>query len=75
MQYNCVLNLEKMSQKRMECFTLFFDHFALIEHQFLIGIRDSRNNNILNFQESSTILDTIRKKSGNLSYAPPTNCR
>ena len=31
-----------MPQKRMECFTLLFDHLAWIEHQFLSGIRDSR---------------------------------
>ena len=31
-----------MTQKRMECFRLFFDHLAWIEHQFLSGIRDSR---------------------------------
>ena len=37
-----VLNLEKMSVKRMECFRLLFDHLAWIEHQFLSGIRDSR---------------------------------
>ena len=37
-----VLNLEKIPQKRMECFRLLFDHFALIEHQFLSYIRDSR---------------------------------
>ena len=29
-------------QKRMECFTLPFNHLAWIEHQFLSGIRDSR---------------------------------
>ena len=34
---NFVLNLEKMPQKRMECFRR-----AWIEHQFLSGIRDSR---------------------------------
>ena len=39
---NSVLNLEKMPQKRMECFRLLFDHLAWIEHQFLSGIRDSR---------------------------------
>ena len=39
---NCVLNLEKMPQKRMECFRLLFAHLAWIEHQFLRGIRDSR---------------------------------
>ena len=33
--------LEKMPQKRMECFRLLFDHLAWIEHQFLSGIRDS----------------------------------
>ena len=27
----------------MECFRLLFDHLAWIEHQFLSGIRDSRN--------------------------------
>ena len=31
-----------MPQKRMECFRLLFDHLAWIEHQFLIGIRNSR---------------------------------
>ena len=31
---NSVLNLEKMPQKRMECFRLLFDHLAWIEHQF-----------------------------------------
>ena len=35
--------LGKMPQKRMECFWLLFDHLAWIEHQFLSGIRDSRN--------------------------------
>ena len=35
-------NLGKKPQKRMECFRLLFDHLALIEHQFLSGIRDSR---------------------------------
>ena len=39
---NSVLNLEKMPQKRMECFRLLFEHLAWIEHQFLSGIRDSR---------------------------------
>ena len=34
--------MEKMLQKRMECFRLVFDHLAWIEHQFLSGIRDSR---------------------------------
>ena len=33
--------LWKMPQKRMECFRLLFDHLALIEHEFLSGIRDS----------------------------------
>ena len=37
-----VLNLEKMPQKRMECFRLLFNHLAWTEHQFLSGIRDSR---------------------------------
>ena len=31
-----------MPQKRMEFFTLLFDHLAWIDHQFLSGIRDSR---------------------------------
>ena len=34
--------LGKMLQKPMEWFRLLFDHVAWIEHQFLIGIRDSR---------------------------------
>ena len=42
MQWNSVLNLEKMRQICMECFRLLFDHLAWIEHQFLSGIRDSR---------------------------------
>ena len=37
-----LLNLEKMPQKRMECFRLPFDHLAWIEDQFLSGIRDSK---------------------------------
>ena len=36
-----------MPQKRMECFRLLFDHLAWIEHQFLSGIRDSRNEGSL----------------------------
>ena len=36
-----VLNLEKISQKRMECFRLLLEHLALIKRQFLIGIRNS----------------------------------
>ena len=39
--------LGKMSQKCMECFRLLFDHLAWIEHQFLIGIRDSKKARIL----------------------------
>ena len=42
MQYNSVLNLEKIPQKCMECFRLLFNHLAWIEHQILSGIRDSR---------------------------------
>ena len=38
----CVLNLEQMPQKRMECFRLLLDHLAWIDHEFLSGIRDSR---------------------------------
>ena len=37
-----VLNLEKMPQKCMECFTLLLEHLAWIKHQFLSGIKDSR---------------------------------
>ena len=36
------LNLEKMQQKRMECFRSFLEHLAWIEHQLLSGIRDSK---------------------------------
>ena len=39
---NCILNLEEMPQKRMECFRLLLEHLAWIEHEFLSGIRDSR---------------------------------
>ena len=42
MQYNSVLNLEKIPLKRMECFRLLLEDLAWIEHQFLSGIRDSR---------------------------------
>ena len=42
MQLNYVLSEEKMSQKRMEGFRLLLEHLALIEHQFLSGIRDTR---------------------------------
>ena len=35
------LNLEKVPQKRMECFRLLLNHLAWIKHQFLSGIRDS----------------------------------
>ena len=31
-----------MTQKRMECLRLLFDHLAWIKHQFLSDIRDSR---------------------------------
>ena len=34
--------LGKITQKRMECFRLFLEHLAWIEHQFLSSIRDSR---------------------------------
>ena len=36
-----------MSQKRMDCFRLLFDHLAWIEHQFLCGIRDSSKSGSL----------------------------
>ena len=34
--------MEKIPEKRMECFRLLFDHLVWIEHQFLRGIRDLR---------------------------------
>ena len=34
--------LQKMPQKRMECFRLLLEHLAWIDYQFLSGIRDSR---------------------------------
>ena len=37
-----LLKLEKMPQKRMECFRLLLEHLEWIEHQSLSGIRDSR---------------------------------
>ena len=39
--------LGKMSQKRMECFRLLFDHLAWIGHQFLSGIKNSRKTGSL----------------------------
>ena len=36
------------------------------------SIRNMYSNNIVNFQESTTILNAHTKKSGNLSYAPRT---
>ena len=47
MQENSVLNLEKMSQKHMECFRLLLECLELIEHLFLSGIRDSMKARIL----------------------------
>ena len=40
--YEMTDQLEKMSEKRMECFRVLLEHLAWIEHQFLSGIRDSR---------------------------------
>ena len=34
--------LGQMSQKRMKCFRVLFDHLAWIQHEFLSGIRNSR---------------------------------
>ena len=39
--------LGKMPQKRMEFFRLLLDHLAWIEHQFLSGVRDSKNTDSL----------------------------
>ena len=39
--------LGKMPQKRIQCFRLLFEHLALIELEFLSGIRDSRKAGIL----------------------------
>ena len=44
---NSVLDLEKIPQKRIECFRLLFNHLAWIEHQFLRGVRDSRKEGSL----------------------------
>ena len=44
---NSILNLEKMTQKHMECFRLLFNHLAWVEHQFFSGIRDSRKTGSL----------------------------
>ena len=41
MQYNSLLNLEKMPQKRIESFRVLLEHLAWIEHRFLSCIRDS----------------------------------
>ena len=40
-------NLEKMPQKRLECFRLLLEHLAWIEHQFWRDIRDSRKEGSL----------------------------
>ena len=42
MQYNFVLNLEKMPKKRTEYFRLLLNYLAWIEHQFLSGVTYSR---------------------------------
>ena len=42
-----MLNLEKLTQKRKECFSRLLEHLAWIEHQFLSGIRDSRRTGSL----------------------------
>ena len=42
MQWNSVLNLEKIPQKRIKCFRLLLEHHAWIKHQFLSDIRDSK---------------------------------
>ena len=47
MPYNSVLELKEIPQKRIECFRLLLEHLALIEHQFLGGIRDSKKAGIL----------------------------
>ena len=39
----CFKLRKKKTQKRMECFRLLLEDLAWIEHQFLSGIRDSRN--------------------------------
>ena len=36
-----------MTQKRMKCFRLLFNHFAWTKHQFLSDIRDSRKTGSL----------------------------
>ena len=41
------LKLEKMPQKRMECFRLLLDYLAWIEHQLLSGMRDSKKTGSL----------------------------
>ena len=54
----CFLNLEKMPQKRMECFRLLLEHLAWIEHRFLSGIRDSRKAGSLRDDERSKEVNT-----------------
>ena len=57
---------------------IVFLKFTWCDNQALVGcipipavaVHKMYSNNILNFQESTTILNTHTKKSGNLSYAP-----
>ena len=48
-----------MTQKRVECFRLLFDHLAWIEHQFLSGIRDS--NKAGSLWEMMRVVGGVRK--------------
>ena len=56
MQKTYVLNSENMPQKCMEGFRPLLEHLAWIEHQFLSGIRDSR--------ESGSLLGMMRGVGG-----------
>ena len=48
----------------MECFRLLFDHLALIEHQFLCGIRDLRKAGSLWGMIGQTVRVRITKRLG-----------
>ena len=51
--------LGKIPQIRMECFRLLFNHLALIEHQFLSSIRDSKKAGSL--WEIMKVMGGVRK--------------
>ena len=64
--------LGKMAQKRMKCFRLLLEHLAWIELQFFSAGGDFFEGDY-SFMCVLSIKVPIRKRSGNLSYAPRNN--